>query len=297
MRVSTETITPAIAAQYLKKSTGNRNLRTGAIAQLAADMTHGRFLDNGQTIRFSNTGRLMDGHHRLSACVMADTSFKSIVVRGVAEEAATTIDTGVSRSTADHLKFRGEAQYVKASAAISSALNILSPQIMKLTVDLYDRSLSTLGEAHKFATASLFNTSFFPSPVIGAFIVAHRADPERVEKFAIEVRDGGASRGSSAAVLRDFLMMHTGRHQRGNARLAKQDVARKVLTGIHAHLHELRREKLVTSNEAVRFFVDQYSGTKLSALIKEAAAMRNMAQKVTKAANAPKVEVKEKAAA
>ncbi|KAF7277615.1 hypothetical protein GWI33_002970, partial [Rhynchophorus ferrugineus] len=78
-----ETITPDLARQYLAFNTHNRNVRSYRVKGYAADMRDGRWTLNGEAIKFSADGTLLDGQHRLQAVIEADVAVQMLVVRGV----------------------------------------------------------------------------------------------------------------------------------------------------------------------------------------------------------------------
>lgn len=103
------TISPEVAAQWIEKSkTHNRRLRLAHVKQLAIDMASGTFALNGETIIIATNGNILDGHHRLHACVRANVPFETFVVLGVDPETMPTIDTGDSRNRSDLMTFAGE---------------------------------------------------------------------------------------------------------------------------------------------------------------------------------------------
>ena len=102
-----ETITPAIAREWLSKNTHNRPLRARVIAKYAASMKSNQWEVNGETIKFSEDGRLLDGQHRLTACVQANKTFQSWVIRGLPSQVFDTIDTGKNREAKDILALEG----------------------------------------------------------------------------------------------------------------------------------------------------------------------------------------------
>lgn len=102
------TITPDTAALWLKSNTHNRNMRDRKVEAIVADLIEGNFKFNGDTIRFSKTGVLLDGQHRLAACAEADIPFQAIVVSGLDDDTQETMDSGTSRTLHDTLKLRGE---------------------------------------------------------------------------------------------------------------------------------------------------------------------------------------------
>lgn len=101
-------ITPEIAQQWATLNTRNRPVRYNKVAQFARDMKAGKWALNGETIKIAVNGDLLDGQHRIFACIQAGVPFQSVVIRGLQPEAQDTIDTGVARRMADQLALRGE---------------------------------------------------------------------------------------------------------------------------------------------------------------------------------------------
>lgn len=99
-------ITPENAKEMLKKNR-NRTVRKFKLEAFKADMINGRWRFNGDPIRFYADGSLADGQHRLLACVETGVPFRSVVIEGLSEEDAMTIDTGSARSNADVLVLQG----------------------------------------------------------------------------------------------------------------------------------------------------------------------------------------------
>ncbi len=133
-----ELINPALARQYLEQNTeGQRRLRPAHVDFLAREMREERWKYNGDSIRFDENDKLIDGQHRLSAVVLSGKSIRFLVARGIDPEAFTTIDTGRKiRNAADYLSMQGEVN----SGCLSSALNVL----YQLQNGLISRSRQTL---------------------------------------------------------------------------------------------------------------------------------------------------------
>ena len=96
-------ITPEIAKDLLLTSPGNRRIRSAYVQLLAAAMKRGDWMVTSQGIGIDNQGRLRDAHHRLNACVLANTSFKSTIVWGLPQDAYQVTDRGMVRSYEDIL--------------------------------------------------------------------------------------------------------------------------------------------------------------------------------------------------
>ena len=102
------TVTPDLAREWTGLNTRNRKVRYTKVAQYARDMRAGNWMLNGETIKIAADGTILDGQHRLYACIQAETPFETIVIRGLPLEAQDTIDTGMARKFADQLALRGE---------------------------------------------------------------------------------------------------------------------------------------------------------------------------------------------
>jgi hypothetical protein len=131
LRIGIESITPLAAEQLFNGRAQNRNVVSRVVEKYARDMQAGQWGLNGQTIKISKTGRLLDGQHRCAAAVKTGTTFQAIVVRGLPDEVFDTLDAGASRSLGQVLAERGE----KSSFALAASLQKLW---------LYEQDMPTL---------------------------------------------------------------------------------------------------------------------------------------------------------
>lgn len=102
-----ELITPLIAEQYLETNQNNRKLNKKMVAEYAQQIKSGEWLQNGESIKFSEEGKLLDGQHRLQAIILSETPCEVLVIRGLKKESFKTIDTGKRRSRSDVLYMAG----------------------------------------------------------------------------------------------------------------------------------------------------------------------------------------------
>lgn len=102
-----EKITPNVAEKFLSLNTSNRNISEANVSFLAKEMSLGLWRNNGETIKFSKSGKLIDGQHRLHAIIKSNTYQDMCIVRGLDDDSFTTIDTGKARSGADVLYLSG----------------------------------------------------------------------------------------------------------------------------------------------------------------------------------------------
>lgn len=115
-------VTPQMAVAWLEKNIDNRKVIPGHLKALEEAFRRGEIVLNGQTIKFSETGRLLDGQHRLMACASTGVGFWTLVVYGLPNEAFDTIDLMARhRTCADVLGVRGEAN----ARALAPAINAL----------------------------------------------------------------------------------------------------------------------------------------------------------------------------
>ncbi len=114
------TITPSEAALWLDtKNSRNRPVSQSVVDRYAQEMKAGRWALNGQPVIFSKDGaQLLNGQHRLKACVAANKSFETLVVYGIENAAFDTIDDGNQRSLADVLAIKGETNFRLLSAGV-----------------------------------------------------------------------------------------------------------------------------------------------------------------------------------
>lgn len=119
-----ETITPMMAAEYLKRNApgiDNRPLSEAYIRSYQTSMERGEWQLNGEPICFDYNGNLINGQHRLFACQRAGVPFQSLVIRGLDPGAYTTYDNGRARTVGQLIGMQGVKNYNIAAAAIKTA--------------------------------------------------------------------------------------------------------------------------------------------------------------------------------
>lgn len=118
--VATE-VTPEAAQELLELNINNRNVRPDAVTRLADDLRNGRFLRTAATIAIDTDGHILDGQHRLHACVEAGVPMQCIVISGLDPEAFTATDKGSRRSLGDTLKREGIPNFTRVAALATAA--------------------------------------------------------------------------------------------------------------------------------------------------------------------------------
>jgi len=118
LSVRVEKISPHLAREYLEKNAKNRPIGKGRVKRFAEDMAAGEFSANGEAIIFNGDGSLVDGQHRLLACVESGATFRSVVVRGAPSDAFATVDTGSLRTGADMVGIAGYEHHRATAQAL-----------------------------------------------------------------------------------------------------------------------------------------------------------------------------------
>lgn len=116
-----ELITPILAEQYLETNQNNRKVNKRLVAEYAKQIRDGEWLQNGESIKFSEDGVLLDGQHRLQAIILSETPCEVLVIRGLSKESSKTIDTGKRRNRSDVLYMAG----FQNVTALAGALRIV----------------------------------------------------------------------------------------------------------------------------------------------------------------------------
>ena len=111
-------ITPKMAYEWLQKNVRNRPPAQVVIERYAAAMKSGKWTLTGDPIRFTDAGVLVDGQHRLAACVLSNASFKALVVTGIEPDAFNDLDQGYKRSLGHMFARDRKKNYVILAAAV-----------------------------------------------------------------------------------------------------------------------------------------------------------------------------------
>lgn len=143
-------ITPEVAADMLTRNTHNRPITKLHVRHFCEIMQRGEMVMNGETIILDANDNVLNGQHRLTACVQSGISFDSLLVRGVDIEAFKTIDGGKKRSVADALSMQGESNATNLAAAVQAfvafidfggVIRMTTSSATKVTPQMVDRIL------------------------------------------------------------------------------------------------------------------------------------------------------------
>lgn len=191
-----QTITPALAEEWLGRNHSNRNIRATLVAQLVRDMKAGAFVFTSESIKFDWNGNLIDGQHRLTAISESGVTVQSMVVRGLNPTVRATIDTGTKRSPSDALRMAGKGAGGRSmAAAIRLLIAIRNGQVTRAgdtpaaathseVLAFYDQGHETLDYCIAFANRTSRALNARPSALgAAAYIAAERGTLDEFTAF------------------------------------------------------------------------------------------------------------------
>lgn len=111
-------ITPQLATDLLERNERNRKPSQPKIKRYAAMLLDDQWDLNGETLKFSESGRLLDGQSRLQAVILSGRSALMEVRFGLPEKTQQTMDTGEQRRLQHELEMRGEKDCTNLAAVI-----------------------------------------------------------------------------------------------------------------------------------------------------------------------------------
>jgi hypothetical protein len=221
-------VTPALAAEWLKSNTRNRQIRKLVVETLATIIRKGEWHTTHQGIAFGTDGALYDGQHRLHAIVEAGIGVHVEVTRGLPMSAVDAIDTG------------GTIRRARDVVAITDGVRLTHTQSATYSVAIYLMDIGQVGASrlnpdrlraairdHGAAATAIFSAvgtagktfRALPSPVTGSLVVAWHSEPKRACEFANMLRTGeNLGPSHPALMLRNFCIDRT-----SSAGMAAQD--------------------------------------------------------------------------
>lgn len=164
-------VTPGIAAAWLDKNIKNRRKSTRHISQSVRDTKTGNWQLTGDSIKFDKNGTLVDGQHRLTACVESDTSFRTLVIYGLEPSTRNVIDTGKSRSNSDVLTMQGATNTIGVAACLKFLVN--------------EKNENTGSGGRLLITHSELLNAYEQHPAIGLYVPQPGTMPRGIPNFLI----------------------------------------------------------------------------------------------------------------
>lgn len=214
------TMTPEWAERLLATNLNNRTISKNAVNAMARDMEAGHFMLNGESIKLDEHGQLVDGQHRLTACVLAGVSFDTWLTEGLTRADLLTLDRGRPRGAGDNLMI---AYGVKAGRQVAATIrNMVIFAKQDLSANPTASEIKEIMDAHPHVVDSATltgNVSPARPSVLAAihYIGGHFHHlPEQADAFVHVFRTGLPEyEGDAAHALRELLLKEKARGIRG----------------------------------------------------------------------------------
>ena len=218
LSIQTIAMTPYLASTLMQANTANRPKRAAYASSLARIMRRGEWKTNGDTIRVSRSGVVLDGQHRLQAIIESGLTVTVILVTGLDDDVFSTIDRGLGRKTSDSLAINKEKNYT-VLAAIARVLHMYeqtgnpysknsfyNPTTDQL-IDLIN-ARPGLRQSANFAKSSVWLKKHLTATTAGfCHFIFSRHDPEATHTFFDVLSTGvGLNQGSPILLLRNRLL-------------------------------------------------------------------------------------------
>jgi len=136
-------ITVNYAHQLLGRNfENNRALKDGIVNTYAKTIENGLFkVANGESIKMSDRGALIDGQHRLEAVIKSGVSQTMLVIKGIPHDNLLSLDSGVKRSLADALRITGD-DYGYRLTSVASGIRMLDNLAYSVENDIVHNAVS-----------------------------------------------------------------------------------------------------------------------------------------------------------
>lgn len=222
MQTKIMTIDPNTADVFLSMNTKNRPLNLTRSKRIAEAIKRGEWQLNGDAIRISKSGVLLDGQHRLMAIKLSGMSVESFVITGLEDEVFKTIDTNAkARGAADIFAINGEKN--STSLAASALLlffyrknNVpfkMSPADYATPIELQSivEENPDLRNCVNFSGSSSWCRKYVTQTVTGfcLFVFREKNEQKGTDFFELLETGAGLHKNSPILVLRNRLIMES----------------------------------------------------------------------------------------
>ncbi len=210
-RIVSTFVTPDMAIEALAANTNNRKVMPRRVALLVAEIESSRWVETGNTIKFSREGELIDGQHRLHAIVKSGIGLRLNVALGLEPETKPIVDAIQPRKTSENIHIAGYAN----STTLGSLTRLAIPYFRGDNPFSYRGTRSfAFGEirdwieensdCHQAATSAISLKQIMPVSVAAfCLLVFRRRDAVLAEEWRQKMQTGaGLVDGSTWHLLR-----------------------------------------------------------------------------------------------
>lgn len=261
IRVSVELITPEVAAEMLGRNTHNRHLSGNVRAHrgnIYLSMANDEWRLNGESIKFGRDGTLLDGQHRLAACVESGHAFETLVVRGLDPRSQDVMDSGRKRTVSDVVTMGGTKRAQIVSAAALLVINYANAGMFPKSgiatctregqIRFVRRNEDELLRAVKLSVRERTSDIIQPATATACAFILSRVSEEDVREFFDDLA-GLSQRHQPVAALRSTLANH---RIRTGKKADRQTAAALTIKAWNAYMDGVEIKRLAWSHGGVR---------------------------------------------
>jgi len=215
MKPILKNITPDIAEEMLLNNTGNRALNLRHVDRLAKEIKAGRYKINGDMIRLSKNGRVLDGQHRLNAVIKSGIPIQSWVMEDMSDDIFDTIDQlQKTRSAGDTLSCLGNKNAFRLAAALILVDKYMTGRVEKSVIYSNGEIEELLVKYPEVKDSIHTNLNgkklFMPSVMDACHYLFSRKNSLMADRFMGRlIRGNGLEEGEPEYVLREKLVSNS----------------------------------------------------------------------------------------
>lgn len=239
-------VTPEMAQQYLKLNEGNRKLSVEHKNKLAEDIKEGDWALNAQPICFTGDPdvedplaagvRLLNGQHRLYACIEANMAIEVPIAINIPEEAFATYD-GQARKSRMEVEDGVDARVLLASALlqwkVDNDIDVYSTGI-KPSEPAKKRTIEAHPDMAKYYSRARTLKKLGSAAIMMFFMYHVNEDrPDIAEDFlkALETGDNIESRNPAMTARTKIIGLRTsGKEGENRVKIPRKDVLKTLMT-------------------------------------------------------------------
>lgn len=266
-----DNVTPAKAAEWLKRNTRNRQLSPGKVRRFVRDLLAGNWATTHQSIGIAPSF-VVDGQHRLTAIrdsgVSVEMNVTMYATDDEANKAVMAVDITDKRTPGDMLEIAGAMRkgtgrinvavvrllyrFVGSMEGSEESVTMKIPTVAEIE-KMYVKEKTHIDWVVRALNAENGNKTRFNSVHRTAFAIAHMLDAERTERFAEQIANVEAVPGSVAQA---WLKQETeGKFNRNQDKLEGIYIALRLLQCVI--LEEAPPKKVTGAVSAVKWFRTQ----------------------------------------
>lgn len=246
-------ITPEKAEELLRRNVVNRSPLKNRVREYAAQQGAGEWHLTGQPIIFDSEWNLLDGQHRLLACVSSGEEMCVMVVVGVDPSARPYIDGGKARTSGEVMQIEGIKNGKKIAACLSLVIGYDHGALTSKTMMRVHASRSAMlafyganaaaADAAVLAGENCYRSlRVTPAAWAATCFILSRIDSDRSAAFTSGVAEGVSLRHNDPRLaLRNWFINRMQKHQTvtsGEALMSMVIAWNKWVSGKDAKLHK-----------------------------------------------------------